>query len=90
MVKTAGGWKLDFLKTYKVLDPEQEDNYKLEMLAFPRMAGALKAIAEGIVKGTYKTADDAKNEYDTKWAHVYDEPIRRTLKPGETMPADAK
>ena len=89
VIKIGETWKLDFLKTYKCLDPEQEDTYKSELAAFPRMAKVCSDLSDQIKRGTVKTAEDLKNAYDDKWSHVYDDPIRHTLKPGETMPADA-
>ena len=94
MIKTAdagggGGWKLDFLKTYKCLDPEQEEVYQSEAAAFPRMARVCSELSEQLKKDQIKNADDLKTIYEEKWSHVYDAPVRHVLKAGETAPADA-
>jgi len=89
-IKVGEVWKLDFLKTYKCVDPEQEDTYKSELAAFPRMAKVCSDLSDQIKHGTIKTADELKGIFDDKWSHVYDDPIRHVLKPGDTMPADAK
>jgi hypothetical protein len=89
MIKAADGWKVDFLKTYKCLDPEQEEVYQSEAAAFPRMARVCSELSEQLKKDQIRNADDLKNIFEEKWSHVYDAPIRHVLKPGETLPADA-
>ncbi|MCL2646785.1 MAG: hypothetical protein FWD61_07235 [Phycisphaerales bacterium] len=88
MVKVGGEWKLDFLKTYKRQGTdENEENDKAEMMAYPRMTKVLVDLCDQLKKGQLKTADDMKNIFDEKWSHVYDEPVRTVIKPGEKPPA---
>ena len=74
LAKTAAGWQVDFLKTYKCLDPDQEETYRSEMGAFPRMTRNIKKLAEDLKAGRFKTVDDLKNTLEAAWAKVYDEP----------------
>jgi hypothetical protein len=75
LVKTTDGWQIDFLKTYKCLDPEQEETYKAETAAYARMSLNLTRLSKEVKAGQFKTADDLKNVLDQMWAQVYDAPV---------------
>jgi hypothetical protein len=75
LVKTKAGWQIDFLKTFKCLDPDQEENYKLEATAYPRMSVNVTKLTKQLKAGDFKTADDLKNALEAMWAHVYDSPV---------------
>jgi hypothetical protein len=95
LVKTKDGWKIDFLKTFKSEDPEQNELYMSENTAFPRMSVNVRKLSEQLKEGRYKTADDLKNKLDSLWATVYDAPVdasgrtaAETQAASETKPAE--
>jgi len=87
MIKVGGEWKLDFIKTYKRLEADDEEDLRAEMLAIPRMTKVLSELCDQLKKGQIKTADEMKNILEDKWNRVYDDPVRTTVRPDEQPPA---
>lgn len=71
VVKDGSQWKIDFLKTYELSDPEREDeiNYNAYQ-AYPPITKHLKELTEQVKAGKMKLADDVKTAIENMWAKV--------------------
>ncbi|MCL2640075.1 MAG: hypothetical protein FWD53_04450 [Phycisphaerales bacterium] len=87
MIKVGGEWKLDFLKTYKKLEADDDEDLRSEMMAIPRMTKVIRELCEQMKASQIKTADEMKNILEDKWSRVYDDPVRTTVRPDEQPPA---
>ncbi len=67
LVKDGSVWKVDYLKTYGLVDPEKEQQYQFNMGIFPKMVVVLKELSTDVRAGKYREASQVKNTLDTKW-----------------------
>ena len=71
LIKDAGKWKIDFLKTCKLDDPEHEEDVKYYAFkAYPILSTRLKELTAEVKSGKLKTADDVKTEIENVWQKV--------------------
>jgi hypothetical protein len=73
MAKEAGVWKVDFLKTYELDDPDPDRVEEVKYYAYkayPILNKRLKELTEDVKSGKIKLADDVKTEIENAWQKV--------------------
>jgi len=66
-------WKIDYVMTYELDSQARTEGNRdaLDAALYPRINKTLQAVAEGIKKGEYPTADDAKAVVESAWEKAY-------------------
>jgi hypothetical protein len=73
MAKEAGNWKVDFLKTYELDDPDPDRVEEVKYYAYkayPVLNKRLKELIDDVKAGKIKLADDVKTEIENAWQKV--------------------
>ena len=67
--KVGSAWKLDYIKTRRLddPDPDRQEALKLNESLYPKMALAMKTLTEQVKRGDFKTAADVKLALDKAW-----------------------
>ena len=70
MIKEAGAWKVDFLKTYGLDDPDPAAVDEVKYYAYkvyPVITKKLKELTDDVKSGKIKLADDVKTALKNEW-----------------------